>query len=706
MSIRLYNKDHLKDHVGITQAASVRIEAPDSNDQLVFWTQHDKYPCEVNLHSFSKGQEKSNHSNGGGRRFNPFTGRPELILQLSPTLKEVLWYATRGTVYGYMNALRDWWRILDDVENAAAAVGQPMTRIEDVRLLTQVHSEYAHRNGMTRQAFGKFRALVDTTRMALGGHQTYWESPEDPDEQKHIPPQEQRDALRFAIRGNCRSVLKRWAQSDALSQSDTEPDCPDEAKLWRNVKFMRDIQKKTGKLLPTPDDLCEDIPPWALNSAGTFRLSLRNSVFPNHRDADAVWHLCVLNTGWNPSTITTLDVSKKFLFDHFKDDINDPHKRYVLSPQTYELVGEKERAGGKEQFVTGQWKSLDGPGHLIKTYLERVEPLRGELKQQLALEQLKYKKIDDANYNARKTQFALIKTLEQGVRSVWLYVSRRGDIAWISNLTKASGYSNGKQVFFLTEITQILNSQRAAVNARRAENKEALLAPLPIIPLVAAKNFRVWFADYVYRSSNRNMLQVKRVLNHSRLGTTGRYLNTNILNQESSDAARRFLNILVADLDASRVDLTVLAHLYRYGEITPEQEILLAQARVLPRSRMNVACKDSRHPPQHIKATEGESCDVQRCMLCPKNAVLLPESLDGIAMRVEELRALQGFLPIETWVEEIYDIELKNNLMALRKYDLSQGLTARKKWAKAITTGDHYVPGLPIASIPELLELV
>ena len=121
---------------------------------------------------------------------------------------------------------------------------------------------------------------------------------------------------------------------------------------------------------------------------------------------------------------------------------------------------------------------------------------------------------------------------------------------------------------------------------------------------------------------------------------------------------------------------------------------------------MNVACKDSRHPPQHIKATEGESCDVQRCMLCPKNAVLLPESLDGIAMRVEELRALQGFLPIETWVEEIYDIELKNNLMALRKYDLSQGLTARKKWAKAITTGDHYVPGLPIASIPELLELV
>jgi hypothetical protein len=162
----------------------------------------------------------------------------------------------------------------------------------------------------------------------------------------------------------------------------------------------------------------------------------------------------------------------------------------------------------------------------------------------------------------------------------------------------------------------------------------------------------------------------------------------------------------MGELDAGRVDLTILAHLYRHGELSPEQEKLLAQARTLPKSRMNVACKDARHPPSYIKATNGEDCDVQRCLLCLENAVLLPESLDGICMRVEELRAVQGFLPIETWINDRYDIELKNNLTALRKFDLKQGLAARKKWAQAIACGEHYVPGLPLASSPDRMELV
>lgn len=677
MSIRKYNKDHLKKHAGARITDPVKVSAPESEDSLVFWTQHENNPCEINLHPFSTGREQSNNKQRGRKQFNPFTGRPELIRQLAPTAKETLSYAARGTVDGYLNALRDWWRILDAVEASAEKNGQSMTRVNDVGLLTQIHSEFAHRSGMTRQAFCKFRTLLDTTRTALGIRKTYWQAPEDPDLQKHIPPQEQRNALRFAVRRICRGVLESWLESDRLSQCDSEPATIKEAELWRNVKYMRSIQMKTGKILPTPDDLREAIPPWALNSAGTFRLPLRDTLFPNHWDAEAVWHLCVLNTGWNPSTLTTLDVTKKFLFDHFKDAPNDPHRRFVLSPQTYELVGRKERAGGKEQFVTGQWKSLDGPGHLIKTYLARVEPLRELLKQQLEQEQLIYREINDFCYQARTAQFAKIKNLEQGVRSVWLYVNRSNEISWISEKTKLSGYFNGKQVPFLTEVTQLLNAERIASNKRRAANMEEVLNPLAPVPHVAAKDFRLWFADYVYRASHGNMLHVKKALNHSLLRTAFGYTDTNILNPEASDSARRFLNILVEELDTGRIDLTILTHLYRYGKVTPEQEELLASVRSLPQSRMKVACKNPRNPPTHIKATKGEPCDSQRCLLCPKNAVLLPESFDGIAMRVEELRALQGFLPIENWVEEMYDIELKNNVMALRKFDLNLAVTSR-----------------------------
>lgn len=693
-------------HTGVSLAAPVRVDAPESDDPLVFWTQHEKEPCEVNLHPFSTGQIKSRHRQGGGRTFISISGRPELIRQLAPAIKEtMLWYASTS-VATYLHSLRDWWRILEAVEAAAATSGQPMTRVEDVRLLTQVHREFAHRSGISRQNFGIFRRLVDTTRMAIGVRQTYWDSPENSDTQKHIPPQEQRDALRFAVRSTCRNVLERWAQSDLLSQSDEQPTDAQKAFLWRDVRYMRSIQQKTRKALPKPDDLSDAIPGWALNTNGSFKVCLQESIFPSHWDADAVWHQCLLNTGWNSSTLTSLDVTKRFLVDHFKDSPNDPHRRFVLSPQTYELVGEKERAGGKEQFVTGQWKTLDGPGHLIKTYLERVEPLRNVLKQQLAQEKLKYGQMGDADYTARAAQFARVKTLEQGVRSVWVYVNRHQEISWITAKIKKSGFFEGKPANFLAEVTHLLNIQRATNNARRADISNEPITPLAPIPHVVARDFRVWFADYVYRYGNGNILHVKRALNHSQLRTTVGYVNTNIFNQESSDAARRFLNILLDEMNEGRFDLTILAHLYRYGRVTTEQEKLLEQARTLPKSRMKVACQDARHPPSHIKATEGEECDVQRCMLCFEHAILLPESLDGIAMRTEELRALQGFLPIETWIEDRYDIELKNNLLALRKFDLNQGLAARKNWAKSIACGDHYVPGLPSAFLPDMMDLV
>jgi hypothetical protein len=708
VSIRTYKKDHLKEHAGVTLAAPISFDAPESDDPLVFWTQHEKEPCEVNLHPFAMGRTEMGRPQGGGRKGFPFTGRPELIRQLAPAITEVLLYAAKATVDGYKNALSDWWRIADAVEAAAAKVGQPMTRVEDVRLLTNVHCDFAHRSGMSRQIFGKFRILVDMTRVALGVRETYWESPEDAETEKHIPPMEQRKALRFALKRTCRSVLERWEQSDRLSQLDEAPNDPQVANLHRHALYMRNIQEKTGKVLLTTEELCDGFDRTTLAKRGISMRQLREAVFPSHRDADAVWHLCLLNTGWNPSTLTTLDVTKRFLFDHFKDDPNDSHQRFVLSPETYELVGVKERAGGKEQVVIGQWKTQDGPGHLIKTYMNRVAPLRELLKQQYAEEKMRYEEMkhEDAGYATQTAQFAKVKTLEQGLRSVWLYVNRSGNIAWIANDLRKCAYVDGKLVYFMHEVVHLLNTQRHATNVQRGKSREGPLAPLESVPNVSPSEFRVWFADFVYRASNGSILQVKKALNHSKLRTSIDYVNSNILNQEASDTARRFLNILVGELDAGRIDLTILAHLHRHGKLTPDQEELLSQARTLPRSRMNVACKDARRPPNHIKATNGVNCDVQRCMLCLENAVLLPESVDGIAMRVEELRALQAFLPIETWVEDQYDIELKNNLTALKKFDLNTVLQERKKWAFAIACGEHYVPGLPLAASPDLMELV
>ena len=152
MSIVEYNKDHLKEHASVTPATPVRVDAPECGDPLVFWTQHEKEPLEVNLHPFATGQKKA-RPQGGGRTLTPFAGRPGLIHQLAPIIQESLLYAAKATVYSYLSTLRYWWRLLDAVEAAAAEAGQAMALVEDVRLLTLVHSEFAHRSGMHRTRF-------------------------------------------------------------------------------------------------------------------------------------------------------------------------------------------------------------------------------------------------------------------------------------------------------------------------------------------------------------------------------------------------------------------------------------------------------------------------------------------------------------------------------------------------------------------------
>lgn len=701
--MRTYSKDHLKEHGAVTLAVTSRLAPPKSDDVLIYWTHHADHPCEVDLTSFAHGQKKSKHKKGGGIKFRPFSGRPELIRQLCPAIQEILLYATEKTVSSYLMSLREWWRILDAVEEEAEAAGNPIKRVDDVRLLTHVHSQLAKEKGVNRKSFGNFRALVDTTLVALGKSRTYWESPEDSIKEKRIPPQSQRDELRFEVRNSCRRVLELWDLSDRLSRTDNKPTDPFEFIIWRNTKYYRFAQKESGKVIPSPADLKDPIPSWAYNTRGNFESSLwRSTIFPTHRDADAVWHQCLLNTGWNSSTLTYLDASKNFLIDHFKDDAENQHRRFVLSPQTYDLIGNKGRSPGKEQIITGQWKSLDAPGHLIKTYLARVEPLRELLKEQLTIEMLKYEQMSHTKYEELTAQFAKIKKLEQGIRSVWLYVNHCGNVSWISDQLNKSGFIQGYPATYLEEIIYHLNQKRDSKNVLIAKSSQPFLQH---IPHVRPKDFRVWFSDYVYRTSFGNMLQVKKALNHTRTQTSANYVNTHTLNQESSNSARYFLNILVKELDTGRVDLTMLAHLYRHGNLTPEQEGLLTQARALPKSRMKIGCKDARHPPSHIKATPNGLCDVQRCMLCLEHAVLMPESLDGIAMRVEELRALQSAIPLEMWIEEMYDLELKNNLLALHGFDINQSLIARKKWAQAIAQGTHYVPGIPLSSSFDFMEL-
>ncbi|KHA77549.1 hypothetical protein NC77_17180 [Janthinobacterium lividum] len=685
MSIRKYDKDHLKERSGVASAALVVLEGPESGDPLIFWTKHDTESHQINLHEFAEGRIESKT---GKEIFTPFSGRPHLIRQLATGIKDQLLGARPRTASNWITALRAWWRILDAVEAAAEQTGTCVTRLEDVRQLTAIHAEFAHRCGMNAMAFSLFRTLADTIRLAIGARALHWQAPERPDVKRHLPPEDQVKVLRFALMHAWRGVLEKWALIDRfLSEFAITANNSSEADLHRHAQYMRSIQRKFWKVLPTPDELRDGVHQASFSGKTGLNLkTLRGTVFPTRWDVDAAFHLCLANTGWNQSTLLALDVEKKILFTHPKDHPDNFYKRFVLNPETYALTGNKARSGNKEQKVVGLWKTTAGPGHIIRIHMERVEPLRELLKARLVEERRRYVELarDGISYEESASQFERVQRLEQGCRSVWLYVDGFGDIVWLHSRNHESYFSDdGKKMTFLTFMLNQLNAKRAVQNK------------VPI-PHVTQADFRDFFAAYVWRASGGNILAVKRALGHARLGTTSGYLDNNVLNKEADDAARGFLNALVDELGKGRLDLTILAHLHRYGTVTPELEQRLAEYRAMARSRMKIACKEPRNPPSQIRISGQGFCDDNRCLLCPENAVLLPESYDGIAMRVEEILELQACLPIETWLNADYPLELKNNLAALRLFDLNLVLRSRQHWARAIANGEHYVPGVPV----------
>ncbi|MGB4066217.1 MAG: hypothetical protein WBK19_20510 [Azonexus sp.] len=690
MSIRRYNKNHLPEHAGVALATHEMLEPPDTDDPLRFWTQHPRENTLIDLHIFAEGQSEKPIL--AGLWSGPFSGRPRLIRQLTPVIQAELLGTAELTALEAIKSLRAWWRLLDAVEAAAKNAGQAMARVEDVRLLTDMHREAAHRSGMRRTTFNTLRRYAGLTLTALGARRLYWNAPEDPEPKRHLPTDEQTKALRIALKQAWDKVRQRWALADRFRASAIEPDDENDVQFYHHVRHFAEMQAKYGKTLPSAEELRDGKSVTNFYKSTSLELiTMRATAFPTRSDVDAAYHQALVSSGWNPATLLALDATQPILRSHPKNPA-----RFVISPESYELVGTKARAGGAEQMIFGLWKNSSGPGFIIKTWLERTAPLRQQLREMLAEARARYAEttLSDIPTAVREAEFERMTQLEIGCRSIWLYVDRYGEIGWLENRTlRTPLLINGKLRPYLSAVLFQLNAERSA-------RKE------PAIPPVTASDFRDMFAAYVYRQSGGNILAVMWALRHKHVNTSVTYVDSNILNAEHDAAARNFLNHLFAELEAGRVDLTILAHLQRHGKPTPEMEQRLMEYRKLQRSRINIACKDPFHPPSAIQpASESQQmCGPQRCLLCKSHAVVMSDSMPGIALRVEELLAIQQGLPVDGWAKSSFQDELDNGLAILALFSPDKVTEARQQWAQAIISGTHRVPGL--FSEPELSEAV
>jgi hypothetical protein len=241
------------------------------------------------------------------------------------------------------------------------------------------------------------------------------------------------------------------------------------------------------------------------------------------------------------------------------------------------------------------------------------------------------------------------------------------------------------------ECESYLDRVRGRLNFRRAELDR------PLIPSVTPSDFRDIYARWVFVASKGNILAVMLALGHRRIGSTAAYVENNIFTAENDDTILRWGTHLFNELAQGRIDLTILAQLVRHGPLTPEMEARLTEYRRLMRSRVGAGCTDPRRPPEDIAPghVAGRLCGTHRCLKDCQNAKFLPESLEGIAMRVEELLAMMDHLPREAWLRGEFDEELASGEALLQElFPRDAVADARESWLQRIADGEHLIPGL------------
>jgi hypothetical protein len=545
-----------------------------------------------------------------------------------------------------------------------------------------------------------------------------WASPGDPERDRQLIPDAHAKELKFGIKRDWERVRNTWECYDAI-RAGQEPDTLNEYQkqdpsivqeyaeqnenLRKNWSHFSRIQISTAKLNPTGKELLDGRSKNFYRDCGLSWSKMRAIAFPTMEDAHVAFHAALVRSGWNPSTlITGLDATLPTnIFQHPKDT-----KQRVLSIEAetetgdqgedieeFNMQGSKRRAGGRTQFCMGLKKDPDSPPNIVAAYLARTQTLRAQLHREVIEAKAIYEqlKAQDTPQEDVEKQFTRLQTLQQGTRNVWLYVDYQGAINWIDG-TKSQPFSSSLStnargtVSYLELLTDRLNSQRD----KRGDE---------LITAITPSDFRDIYARWVYVQSGGNIIAVMIALGHSSLRPTGGYVNNNIFSAEDDEAIRKFMTSLFNELAIGRLDLTILAQLVRHGPMTDEMLARLTEYRSLTRSRVNVACADIRNPPLSVDPghIEGKRCNTHRCLKeCP-HARFLPESLDGIAMRVEELMVISDHMSIDAWSKEGFNKEL-----AAGEYLLAEWFTpeevdqTRNHWREKISAGKHVVPGVGI----------
>lgn len=619
---------------------------------------------EVDLSVFHRGGSAEDTRAAGKRTWSQdFSGRPHLTEELIPVLAARYGSAPSATWANIRHALRTFWRYLDadsaflDVQHLADVVD-----IHGVRF-----KRYVFDNSAGTAAYKFVRTILQAAKRHHGQATLFWTGiPHSKPKDKDIPSPEAVRAFYIALKSEARAIKRMFSEGEELADKGFDPRGemrdPGSARWeWRenHAWIVRDLTRdfvpdKQGFLdngahglykANTPEQYHtgpEYLAPGQEERAREGFVGKLRWFFPAFHDTAIFFLLFQIGTGWNESTVCSIDVSEegRWLEDH------------PLRPDLKMIRSWKARAG-RDQVAISLAKPEFHPHQILRFMIERTRPLRATLEREIA-------RIDsmlafpepggDLDALRRRREQLAVKA-----RSPWLFLATN-KVGEVSAIQSGNPHLNG-----------VL---RATIERHELGTYAEELADF------TTSDFRDAWIGYAYEKSGYNWLVAQMAAGHADPETVRRYLAQRRWRSFGERKVRALQDAIMREIRERRIlDGAALRILVQRGDITEEQRKRLEDYR--KRTRLGTGCKDPRNPPSHVAPdhSAGKLCRVQRCTIC-HHAVLFDESLDGIALRMAELTVIQERTPLAAWHESSYAVEKEATEFALRLFDETQAKQA------------------------------
>ena len=398
------------------------------------------------------------------------------------------------------------------------------------------------------------------------------------------------------------------------------------------------------------------------------------SLMPSKHDCLFILTFLLIKTGWNEAVALNIDC-ENYLRPHMGD------------PDRHVLHSIKVRAGGTEQVHVGQNKEEWSPGNLVRKLIERNEPLRVLLRNQLAqLEQeTKGQRLSDV-------QTLQIAQLKNRIRSPWLHVTS----AWGGNVKGFNATDSAWRIkeLIYSDITHrnfsgkvdLIRYIQGQANATLASRQQ------PLIEKITLSDLRDAYINWAYSSTGYEWMMAKLAAGHTSIQAAISYLRTRALKQHGETAVRKLTTIVFDEIKTrKRLEPIFLYARVNRGSISEEQRQRWIQGK--DRTRVGTGCADFKNPPKYIAAhhQEGKGCRTQRCTLCD-HAIVFHDSYHHLARRKAELLDHQSKVGMMMWASSDFPDELLKLEEVMTNYDKTLIAESLAHWQSEINAERHIPP--------------